>query len=368
MKKIFPFFVVAVVLYSCLLLVFLITHLPPRPIDTNSINTAAYNTALAMIIREMTMTAGVPTTTFTPTPAYSPTPIPTLTPSLTPSPFPAEIQSLLRDRCPMPGRDAFAAQIGSYNLIERYGDKGCILPTFSLDRKYLAYVNLDRPKDRDKYVDTVKVLITNSPISQTVYFVHEMDIVSNLEWSPTGQLIIWESVWEGPLFILIYDPRLKSIISTMRLNRDSELGWNSGKTALYAEHSHEYGAATCINELRGYDFAYGNPFPDFYELFNIEKQANDPLGIPNGRTDDLAIEPFAWSNDGTMLWITVTPLHLMKNGLYYEIGPRQAGVLALMKDEVTFTMLASDPKLDYSFEGSHVPLIVSSPYQPRHCP
>ncbi len=371
MKQITPFLVAAILLFSCP-----IATPSPVEVDTtntaarqthDAINTAAFQTAMDRITTDQTMTASVWTATYTPTYLPTSTQSPTSMPSMTPSTFPAEIESLLRNKCPMPWRSVFSVPIGSYDLTERYGDKGCILPTFSPDRKYLAYVTLDTPKDREKFVDAVKILTTDSQISQTVYFVHEMDIVRDLEWSPAGQLIIWESLWEGPFFILVYDLRFNSIMNTMRLNRDSPLGWNSGKTALYSEHSHGYGAARCIRELRGYDFAYGNSFPDFYEIFHLEKQANDPLGIPNGKTDDLAIEPFKWSSDGTILWITIIPLRRLENG-DYELGPRQVGVLSLTAKEVVFKLLASDPNTDYSFSEAPVPTIVSSPYQPHRCP
>lgn len=360
MRQITLFFVCAILLFSCPLLT-------PEPVDMDMVNTAAYNTALAMISNEQTMTASVPTATFTPTYSPTPTPFPTSTQSFTPSPFPTEIAALLQSKCEieMPWHKV----TGVYRIrlpIEKYEGKGCRLPLFSPNRKYLAYAMPDKQENQDLYVESIKVLETVTGRVQNVHFAHEMSYIDNLEWSPTGQLIIQEQTWEGPLFILIYDPASDSIVTTMRLDPESELRWNAADTALYAKHSHDYGASTCIHELRGYDFAYGNAFPDFYEIFNLKKAESDPLGITNGKNDDLAIEPFTWSGDGRYLWITITLLRKVDDG--YEVGPKQAGMLELRQNEVMFTMLASDPHLDYSFDESPDATLVASPYQPHHCP
>ncbi len=365
MKHIAPFFLAAILLFSC-------PSLTPQPTDHDydAIYTAAIETAMVIIHSEQTITAAALTEapTFTQLPTSTPTPFPTPTPSLTPSPFPTEIESLLRDRCPMPWRSVFAVAISSYGYFERYGDKGCILPTFSANRKHLAYVTLDKPRDQSMYVDTVRIVATDSHTDRTIYFAHEQGIISNLEWSPTGQLVIWELIWEGPFFVLVYDPTLDSTVATMRLDYTGKLEWSPTGSAFYAVHSHDYGSGTCIHELKGYDFAHNQPFPNFYKILGVEEEETGLLGIPNGKSDDLAIDPFAWSADGTVLWITITPLRLLENGLYYEPGPRHAGQLEFTESGVIFTMLASDPDLDYSFEGFPVPRIVSSPYQPQRCP
>jgi hypothetical protein len=168
---------------------------------------------------------------------------------------------------------------------------------------------------------------------------------------------------------LIYDPVANSMVSTMRLDTNSNLEWNTTHTVLYAEHSFIYGAGNCINELRGYDFEHHHRFPDFYEIYHIEKKENDPFGIPNGKIDDLFIDPFAWSQDGKRLWLTISFLKWQGDPAYrYEVGPRQAGVLEFSATGIVFTPLATDPHFDYSFEGLAEPKIISQVYQPRFCP
>lgn len=368
MRQVILFSITVVLLFSC----FLITPQPTKidEIDMDAISTAAYQTALAEINNDQTMTANVWTATYTPTLFPTPIPSPTPMPSLTPSPFPAKIKTLLQGKCDVPWQhEGTAWGIRAPDIFKKYGGKGCRLPIFSPNGKHLAYVTAERPKSQDiLYVETIRVLQIVTGKTQSVYFAHDTSYIDNLEWSPTGHLIIQEQTWEGPLFILIYDPASNSIVTTMRLDYRSKLGWNTAHTALYAKHSHEYGASTCIHELRGYDFAYGNPFPDFYEIFGIEKEAEGLLGIPNGKSDDIAVEPFAWSGDGSQLWITITLLHKGEDGSYYEVGPKQAGVLELERDKVKFTMLASDPKFDYSFDETPRTTIVATPYQPRRCP
>lgn len=360
MKHITLFSVIAILLISC-------PFVTPEPgeSDPNAINTAALQTAQAGIVQ--IMTASAPPATSTPTSSPTLTQFPTLTPSLTPTPFPEDVEALLLGKCNDPWQNAFVVNVAPM-AAAHYGDKGCKLPTFSANRKYLAYVTLVEDND-SRYVDTVRVLQPGTQVDRVVHFSHSMNFVSNLEWTPTGQLIIWENIWEGPWVVFVYDPTSDSIISTMRLNFDSELEWNSTRTALYAEHSYSYGATACIHELRGYDFAHSNPFPDFYNIFDIEKQDRDFFGIPNGKKDDIAVEPFAWSRDGKYLWITVKLLHQPENERYfYEVGPQQAGVLEFAEGAVVFTLLASEPNFDYSFEGLPVPTIISSPYRPQRCP
>jgi hypothetical protein len=361
MKQITLSFVIAILLVSC----FFITP-QPREFDQTAIHTAAWQTAVAQITLSATAQAPTATNTIPPSPTlpYSPTA------SLTPSPFPAEIESLLQGKCEKPWQSVLGVNIPSgFFLIPKYGDKGCKLPIFSPNKEYLAYVTLDVQENEDAYVDAVKILQTTTGKVQDVYFAHEKDFVATLEWSPTGQLLIWESIWEGSWVIFICDPAGNSIVSTMRLNPSSELEWNPINAALYAEHSYGYGAGVCIAELRGYDFAHDNSFPDFYEIFNVEKNESDPFGIPSGKSDDLAVEPFAWSKDGRYLWVTVRLLHQQENDwISYEVGPGQAGVLEFTEEAITFKLLASDPNLDYSFEGSPVPKLVSSPYLSHRCP
>ncbi|HET9915249.1 MAG TPA: hypothetical protein VFQ13_25385, partial [Anaerolineales bacterium] len=149
MKHIAPFLVITILLLSC-------QFLAPQPVDMDAVNTAAYDTAIAMISSEQTMIARVATAT------YPPTAIPTLiispTPSITPSPFPAEIASLLQDKCEIPWGGVTSAFTTWSPGIIQYGDKGCRLPIFSPNRKYLAYATLERPENQDVYVETIKIL------------------------------------------------------------------------------------------------------------------------------------------------------------------------------------------------------------------
>ncbi len=303
-----------------------------------------------------------------PTHPELPTPEPYLTSTLFPtaSPFPPTIASLLGTRCERFGESVYN------QFISLYGDKGCKLPMLSPDGNYLAYVTLARQEDGTGvyFVDAVRILkVGTNENDKEVYRAHKMNYIGSLEWNPTGQLIIWEYIWEGPWVISVYDPVKDAVMVRMRLGEGGVLHWNPQHSAFYAVHTGEYGADGCVGELGGYDFQSGEPFPDLYKVFNMQERADDPFGIPYGKSDNLRTEPFSWSQDGKQLWLTVTPLYWQGDQAYeYEVGPKQAGVLGLSSTGVTYTSLAENPSLDYSFEGLSNPKIVSMAYQPRLCP
>jgi hypothetical protein len=286
------------------------------------------------------------------------------------SPSPTEVQSLLGDRCEKPWKRVAGLDLPEES-IQEYGDSGCKLAIFSPDHTTLAYVTLTGRRDEDVeqevYVDTVRLHDAEVGEDRAVYFVGRLATVDSLGWSPKGQLIIGETLWEGPSVVHVYDPAADAMVSAMRLDRDGSLTWNAERTAMYAAHAGEFGSDQCIHELGGFDFAHGGRFPDLYAIYGIE-EAEDPLGIPVATGDALSVEPHGWSTDGESLWITVTRLTLNESTYVYELGPRQAAALELSDDGVRFKTLAADPRFDYAFAGAAEPGIVSQPYQPRHCP
>jgi len=332
----------------------------PTP-DLASIKTAAVQTASA---RMALTVAPIPLTKE----AINQSPIPDQPTLPAASPFPSKLEALLQGKCEKVWESPVGPGVEHY-LRETYGDVGCKLPVLSPDQKYLAYVTLAREDAATGpyFLDVVRLLEINrqSEKDQEVHLASKLDYIVALEWSPTGQLIIRESIWEGPWVIFVYDPVSNSIVSTMRLDTFGKLEWNPTHTALYAKHSFSYGAQQCITELGGYDFEHHSRFPDFYQIYHLEESKDDPFGIPHGENDDLAVEPFAWSQDGKRLWVTVTPLHWQEG--QYELGPKQAGVLEF-STKVTYKVLAADAHLDYSFEGTPEPIIVSAPYRVGTCP
>ena len=299
---------------------------------------------------------------------WIPTPVPALTstPSPTTSSFSLTIDSLLGAECEKFGETVFN------QFISLYGNKGCKLPMLSPNGKYLAYVTLIRQETATGiyFVDGVKILkVDTNENDKEVYMVHNMDYVGALEWSTTGQLIIWEYLWEGPWVVSIYDPVTDAILVRMRLDEGGALHWSPQHSAFYVTHTGEYGANVCVGELGGYDFQSNKPFPDLYKVFNMQETNDDPFGIPYGKNDNLYMQPFDWSPDGQRLWLTVTPLYWEGDQAYkYKLGPKQAGTLEFSKSGVVYQPLASDSSFDYSFEGPPNPKIVSRNYQPHSCP
>lgn len=167
--------------------------------------------------------------------------------------------------------------------------------------------------------------------------------------------------------IFLYAPVADSIVYKFRLAQSGSIAWNPKVTILYASHAGEYGHGSCVTELRGYDFQFNNSFPDLYEVCGIEK-GDDPFDIPYGKTDNLSIEPFDWSKDGRRLFVVITPLTLLDSGINYRQGPKQAGVIDFSEQGANFTVLGTDPNLNYFFTDKEKPTLVSEPYIPKDCP
>jgi hypothetical protein len=256
-------------------------------------------------------------------------------------------------------------------FIHTYGKMGCKLPLLSPDGTYIAYVTLSRQQDEQRvyFTDVVKVFSAQENTSVTeVHLALRKNHVSRLQWGPTGQLMIWETIWEGDWALLIYDVSAGELLARMRTDQP-DLQWNPQQTAFYTVHAGDYGKSTCISELGGFDFETNTSFPDFYDLLDVERSKTDLAGIPYSVDDDIRIEPFAWSRDGSKLWLTTKVLDWLGDEIYqYEIKPGQAGFLEFSEIGITYTVLSSDSEHDYFFQTPSDPEIVSKPYIPQTCP
>lgn len=286
-----------------------------------------------------------------------------------PSDIPTDISGLLPPECDRPDERVYDDFRQEY-LLMHYGEKGCKLTVVSPDGNYLAYVSLDRQEDNEAafFADTVHVLnLSKGDDGAKVHTAHNKNFVSLLEWTSTGQLIIWESIWEGTFVLFVFDVTSNSILAKMRAD-EMVLRWNPQATAFYVIYAGSYGRDVCVQELSGYDFASGNSLPDFYRLFDIQKIVEGPFGIPYAEEDSLKVDPFAWSEDGNRLWLTITALDWKGDDYRYELRPREAGVLEFSETGISYMMLAADPRVDYSFEGLPDPSTVSDEYEPIFCP
>lgn len=284
----------------------------------------------------------------------------TETPNVAPSPF--EVDSLLPAEC---------NQVLMYDNYP-YTMNECKLPMVSPDGKYLAYTTLVLQMVNEGVypLESIRVMEIKTGQYEGVHVVKPRNHIGFIEWSLSGKLIFWESSVEGPGVLFVYDPVALEMLAAMRAYRGTALQWNIQRTAFYSARSGGYGADNCVGELNGYDFQYNHPFPDLYEVFNVEKtkEGDPPYDYVVG--DSFAIEPFGWSQDGKHLWVSVAFLDWQgetKNE--YLVGPRQVGVFELSDTEVRYITLAADDHLDYFFEGpSTDPDIGFQIYQPRNCP
>jgi hypothetical protein len=279
---------------------------------------------------------------------------------------PPLVDTLLEGKCKKVWESPTGPGVSGF-LFETYNGKGCKLSKYSPNGEYLAYVTLSSTAPQSPYVDTVKIIKTDTGTDKPIYISSEMDFIGGLEWTPTDKLLIRENIWEGPWVIFLYDPDMDSIAYAFRLDQNGKLEWNPQGTILYASHSGEYGHGSCVTELGGYDFQFNNAFPDFYEIYGMEK-SDDWFGIPYGEKDNLSIEPFAWSKDGQNLFIVITPLTLLESGIYYRQEPKQAGVIDFSEQRASFTILGADSNLNYFFMDKENPTLVSEPYSPKDCP
>lgn len=302
------------------------------------------------------------------TPVVAPTSLHLLaTPTLAPLPTKSALQILSRisANCERFGETVYS------EFIQTYGDKGCKLPVLSPDGKYLAYVTLSRQNTTQGvyFTDTVKVITLekNNP-EKEMHTSLKKNYISQLEWGPNGELMIWEAVWEGSWALFIYNTFTSMLLAKMKTDQLT-LQWNIQHTAFYVVHTGDYGKDTCVSELGGFDFQTNSTFPDLYGIFNIERREEDLFGIPYSTSDNLRVDPFSWSLDGKKLWLAITPLEWKGNEVYeYQIKPIQAGVLQLSKTGMTYTSLAADANSSYLFQGQSDPKIISKPYLPKVCP
>ncbi len=248
----------------------------------------------------------------------------------------------------------------------------CKLPVFSPDRQYLAYATLGQQNKEDKndlWVDTVKILDLGNKTSRSIHFSHQNDHIANIEWSPTGHLIVSESIWESVLAIFVYDIKTNTLVSNMFLDRGNTLQWNKTKTAFYASsNGGGRGIYSCIQQLGGYDFKNGYAFPNFYDLLGIEKGGFSAFGIEFGKDRDIFIKPYGWSADGNSLLLTISILSPTDDGWYYEVGPQKAGLLSFSSEGPNLTILEDNPNFNYSFGDITKNEIFSEPYSIELCP
>jgi hypothetical protein len=271
------------------------------------------------------------------------------------------------------GDSLAAADFDSWGkaLAQRYGGMGCRLVMSSPDNEYLAYLTIMQTSDESGkyYAEALKVKQIFSPASaKQVHVAHRMNSIGRLEWEPSGKLIFWESIWEGPGVTFVYDPATDRTLAMMAADENTAWEWNPQHSAFYAARIGGYGADNCVGELNGYDFTSDSSFPDLRKLFGVGRATDDPF-VPQEMADDLLIAPFHWSQDGNRLWLTVTPLHWLGDEIYqFELGPRQAGVVELLPNGTRYVSLAQNPGLDYSFDASPEPKLISQPHQPVRCP
>jgi hypothetical protein len=277
---------------------------------------------------------------------------------LTTTPAETAIQAFINsERC-----KRFGETIGSM-FNQTYKDKGCKLPTLSPDRKSIAYVTLSRQSDStgSYFSDTLRILNLENDSERDIFAVIEVDTIENMEWLQSGELLVWENIYEGGSWLLyVYEPISGQLLAKM-VTDNLPLQWNDQKDAFYVVHSGSYGNTTCIGELGGYDFSANISFPDIKEILWPRQSEDSP--------DELDIEPFAWSHDGNRLWLTVIPLFFGKDETsQFKIGQKRAVLMDFSESPTKVIELASDPELDYSFTNPGNPEIISSPYQLEYCP
>jgi hypothetical protein len=192
-----------------------------------------------------------PTTTIIPTASLTPSPYPTSTPIS----YSPEIEVLLNGQCTPPWSEegSFSKNLDRIASNWYIKNHDCKLPVFSPDRQYLAYATLGQQNKEDKndlWVDTVKILDLGNKTSRSIHFSHQNDHIANIEWSPTGHLIVSESIWESVLAIFVYDIKTNTLVSNMFLDRGNTLQWNKTKTAFYASsNGGGRGIYSCIQQL-----------------------------------------------------------------------------------------------------------------------
>jgi hypothetical protein len=251
------------------------------------------------------------------------------------------------------------------NFLATYGDLGCKLPSFSPDDRYLAIVGLLKQENTsaNNYTDTIVLLDTNTNDHKVIHSAPDLSYIGKLEWSPSGKLLFWQSTWEGSGTTFVYDPINETIITEIVSSQEYAWLWNPSRSSFYSIQKGGYGKEECVSDLGGYDFSSNTEFPDFKNALFAQQLNSNSLEY------ELSIEPFAWSQDGKRLWLTITPLKWQGDEIYkYLVEPRRAVVIEFYENSINVSELASDPELDFSFTEPSNPEVISSPYRLEYCP
>jgi hypothetical protein len=282
----------------------------------------------------------------------------------------ADVESLLPADCARPAGAVYSYADHEY-LLKDYGGKGCKLAAASPEARFLAYVSPAPGADGDGefFADTVYLLdLSSGSNAQYVYAAQRRNLISELEWVGDQVLIVWEAVWEEAFVLHVLNAAESSVVTQMRAD-DMSLHWNLGRTAFYVTHSGAHGREICARQLGGYDLASGTALPDMGRLIGLQGITSDSFGIPYAQEDSLRLDPFRWSDDGMKLWLTITPLAWQgSSDGRYELGPVEAGVLEFSETGAGYSVVASTPDRDYSFEPGTDHEIVYRPYQATYCP
>ena len=272
------------------------------------------------------------------------TPLIPLTPNVAQMFFPADCLT------PQPGLDYSLYKLHNIAMIG-----WCSFMETSPDGHYLAYSTMTCINGTDPLLcgEVVKVLEVNSQEAKLVYFINEGEkrLVSGLDWSSTGDLVIIRTDINSPVdtWVISWPPP-----STKTMIPGGLEQWNSSRSAFFTFRG--AGPGACGGNVSGYDFVSGKLFPDI--------AAN--LGL-----DEASIQVYRnmwWDGDSTIL-LLITPMVYDELKQDDKFLPTLAGKITLTASGPEYTTIASSATDDFYFvnnvDGGYS--VQSKPYKVQYC-
>ncbi len=272
------------------------------------------------------------------------TPQATSMPNIAQMLFPAECLT------PQPGIDYRLYMMHNSNMIG-----WCSFVEPSPDGRYLAYSTLtcDNGPTPPVCGEAVRVLEVNSQVARLVYLVTEDEkrLVSGLEWSYSGDLVIIRTDINGPVdtWVISWPPPSTKTIVSGGLEQ-----WNGSRSAFITFRG--AGPGACGGNVSGYDFASGQVFPDIAASLGLARESTQ------------VYDEVRWDGDAAIL-LLITPMEYDDQKQDDKFLPTIAGKITLTPSGPEYTTLASSVTEDFYFvdkvDTGHS--VQSKPYKAHYC-
>jgi hypothetical protein len=239
-----------------------------------------------------------------------------------------------------------------YN-IEMIGWCSYIKP--SPDGQYLAYSTMTciSGPTPPPCGEAVKVLEVNSQEATLVLFIDEGEkrLVSGLDWSSNGDLVIIETDINSPVDTWVMSWPVRSIKTLVLGGLDQ---WNASRSAFFTFRG--AGPGACGGNVSGYDFTSGKVFPDIADSLGLDRM-------------DIQVYRNKWWDGGSTILLLITPMKYDEQKQDDKFLPTIVGKITLSPSGPEYSTIASSATEDFYFVNNIDTgySVQSKPYEVRYC-